>query len=334
MPMNGSLPTVGAGSMAKRRGEEEGRFCRYGAWYLSRIHREFCAEIRGVKEGRDPEAVHRMRVASRRLRAGIPLFSRCFSRKAYQKVSRGVRRITRDLGDARDLDVQIAYLEGLVESLREDGGPQVNGCIALLSRKKEERDALQPKVIADCSRLEQKGILSLLEEEIGAWNTPDGPPHRLPSRGFPMKRSGKAIQKKVEKLLSYSPAVGDPDAVEAHHAMRIAAKRLRYIIEVYAPLYRNELKPVLKRLKALQEILGNLHDCDVWIMDLQEALKRREDPSAERDPGLEAGMAFILKDQKKARAAYYLALREEWEALVASGLFSDLKDAVSSGVLH
>ncbi len=320
--------------MAKRQGDQNGRFCRYGAWYLSRIHRQFSAEIEGVKEGRDTEAVHRMRVASRRLRAGIPLFSRCFSRKTYQKVSRGVRRITRDLGDARDLDVQIVYLEGLIESLRADDGPEVKGCMSLLSRKSEMRDALQPKVIADCSRLEQKGIPALLEEEIGAWNTPDGPPRRLPSRGFPMKRSGKAIQKKVEKLLSFSPAVQDPDAAEAHHAMRIAAKRLRYVIEVYAPLYRNEVKPILKRLKALQEILGNLHDCDVWIMDLQDALGRGEDPSAERDPELEAGMSFILKDRKKARAAYYLALRGEWGALTASGLFSGLQDILSSRALH
>jgi len=175
--------------MVKRRGDQHGRFCRYGAWYLSRIHREFCAEIEGVKEGRDTEAVHRMRVASRRLRAGLPLFSRCFSKKVYQKVSRGVSRITSDLGDARDLDVQIGYLEGLIESLRADNAPEVKGCVALLSRKREMRDALQPKVIADCVRLEEKGIPALLAEEIGAWNIPDGPPHRIPSRGFPMKRS-------------------------------------------------------------------------------------------------------------------------------------------------
>jgi len=320
--------------MAKRRGDQHGRFCRYGAWYLSRIHREFCAEIEGVKEGRDTEAVHRMRVASRRLRAGLPLFSRCFSKKVYQKVSRGVSRITSDLGDARDLDVQIGYLEGLIESLRADNAPEVKGCVALLSRKREMRDALQPKVIADCVRLEEKGIPALLAEEIGAWNIPDAPPHRIPSRGFPMKRSGRAIQKKVEKLLSYAPAVQDPDAAEAHHAMRIAAKRLRYVIEVYAPLYRNELKPMLKRLKALQEILGNLHDCDVWIMDLQDTLKRMEDQSADRDPELEAGMAFILKDRREARAACYVALKEEWEMLTASGLFSDLMDTVSSRAKH
>jgi len=316
--------------MAKRRGDQNGRFCRYGAWYLSRVHREFCAEIEGVKEGRDTEAVHRMRVASRRLRAGLPLFSRCFSKKVYQKVSRGVRRITSDLGDARDLDVQIGYLEGLVGGLRVEDGAEVRGCMAILSRKRELRDALQPKVIADCVRLEEKEIPALLEEEIGAWDIPDGPPHRLPSRGFPMKRSGRAIQKKIEKLLSYAQSVRDPDAAEAHHAMRIAAKRLRYVIEVYAPLYRNELKSILKRLKALQEILGNLHDCDVWIMELQDTLQRREDQSTDRDPELEAGMAFILKDRRKARAAHYLALKEEWEALTASGLFSDLIGIVSS----
>src|SRR5690606_15542541 len=94
MPRNGSLHTGGAGSMPKGSGDGRAQVCRYGAWFLSRVALEFREEIEVVKEGRDVEAVHRMRVTSRRLRAGLPLFSQCFPGKAYKKISGGIRRIT------------------------------------------------------------------------------------------------------------------------------------------------------------------------------------------------------------------------------------------------
>jgi CHAD domain-containing protein len=59
----------------------------------------------------DPEHVHRMRVASRRLHASMPLFKSCFPGKKYRKWYRDIRPLTAALGTARDLDVQIAFLE-------------------------------------------------------------------------------------------------------------------------------------------------------------------------------------------------------------------------------
>ena len=73
------------------------------------------------------------------------------------------------------------------------------------------------------------------------------------------------ISRRLKALLSYERWVHNIDAVAEHHAMRIAAKRLRYTIEIYAPLYRLGLKKYLSRVKKIQEILGDMHDCDVWI---------------------------------------------------------------------
>jgi CHAD domain-containing protein len=317
--------------MPKGSGDGRAQVCRYGAWFLSRVALEFREEIEVVKEGRDVEAVHRMRVTSRRLRAGLPLFSQCFPGKAYKKISGGIRRITRDLGDARDLDVQIGYLEALIEEHRDDGGPAVDGCTILLSMKRTRREALQPKVVADCTRLEQKGVIELLEAGIAAWSGPGSILRESPPGGFPMKRSGSAIKRRAEKLESYSPMVQDPSAVEAHHAMRIAAKRLRYLLEVYAPLYRKEFRPAIRQLKRLQEILGNLHDCDVWIADLQEALGKGRKPAGTLDPVLDEGMVFVLKDRRKARDEYYLLLKKEWEALEAGGFCPHIREIASSG---
>ncbi len=75
----------------------------------------FLGEIDGVRSGRDIEHIHRMRVASRRLRAALPLFKSCFPKEKFRKWMPELQKITRALGDARDTDVQIAFLLRLKE---------------------------------------------------------------------------------------------------------------------------------------------------------------------------------------------------------------------------
>jgi inorganic triphosphatase YgiF len=70
----------------------------------------FAQEIEGVRLAEDIEYIHRMRVASRRLRAAFPLFASCFPQKQYGRWMAEIAGITRALGEARDADVQIAFL--------------------------------------------------------------------------------------------------------------------------------------------------------------------------------------------------------------------------------
>ncbi len=63
------------------------------------------------------------------------------------------------------------------------------------------------------------------------------------------------------------------DRVRELHDMRIAAKRLRYCFEFFSPLFDEEFKLHLKRFKQLQDYLGEIHDCDVWVDYLRAELK-------------------------------------------------------------
>jgi len=317
--------------MARKYDESKGEFCVYGARYLSRVYPRFRDEMNWVREGKDPEAIHRMRVASRRLRAGLPVFARCFPPRTYRKISGGIRRITKDLGDARDLDVQINYLEGILAAHAGIDEQATDGCTILLSRIRARREALQPKVIADCMKLEKKGIIDLMETNIRSWKKQSGPSKRALPGVFPVRRAQKAIERRIDTLEAYSPKVQDPGAVEAHHAMRIAAKKLRYLLEVYSSLYGKELGVILRRLKRLQEILGNLHDCDVWISDLLEARVRERKNPGGMDPALAKGMAFVLRDRRKARRDNYRLLKEEWKDLVDCGLFFRIREIAGQG---
>ena len=89
--------------------------CIFGVQRLLPLLDAFSKEIDGVKTDQDIEPIHRMRVASRRLRAALPLFASCFPEKKYQQWMEEIRKVTRALGEARDTDVQIAFLTKIIK---------------------------------------------------------------------------------------------------------------------------------------------------------------------------------------------------------------------------
>ena len=94
--------------------------CWHALQKLPGLLEAFTREIDGVKEGQDIEYIHRMRVASRRLRAALPLFRICFADNQYRKWLQEITQITRALGDARDADVQIAFLQKTQKKFRKN----------------------------------------------------------------------------------------------------------------------------------------------------------------------------------------------------------------------
>ncbi len=78
---------------------------------------------------------------------------------------------------------------------------------------------------------------------------------------------------RLEELGSFMPKATDPREVVALHDMRIAAKRLRYILEITAPCFGPYAKAATKLIKDLQDLLGEIHDCDVQIPEVTEFLQ-------------------------------------------------------------
>ena len=70
---------------------------------------------------------------------------------------------------------------------------------------------------------------------------------------------------RLDELRSFAPAALEPKAAEAQHEMRIAAKRLRYALEVLAPCFGPEAEATRDAAKRLQAVLGEIHDCDVML---------------------------------------------------------------------
>ncbi len=112
----------------------------------------------GVLDTNDPERVHDMRVATRRLRAALEIFAPCFPKGEHKELLREVKKLADALGERRDPDVQIALLEGLKAELGQGERTGVNGLIAeLRARQAQGNDAVAKEIErAQEMRLEER----------------------------------------------------------------------------------------------------------------------------------------------------------------------------------
>ena len=160
----------------------------------------------------------------------------------------------------------------------------------------------------------------------------------------------KIVSARLDELWSFADDALDPANVEELHEMRIAAKRLRYVLEVTAESgFGPYAVAAEKRVKKLQDLLGEIHDCDVQYprvetlrreLEGEAALQLRElaQGSADLDPGLVASLEPAAEERGLVTLATYLRARREllydqfvamWNDLERDGLRARLKFALS-----
>jgi CHAD domain-containing protein len=79
----------------------------------------------------------------------------------------------------------------------------------------------------------------------------------------------RIVAARLDELRGFSTAALAPDASGAQHDMRIAAKRLRYVLELFAPCLDERAEEARAAAKRLQSVLGNLHDCDLMLVKVE-----------------------------------------------------------------
>jgi CHAD domain len=160
----------------------------------------------------------------------------------------------------------------------------------------------------------------------------------------------RIVAARLDELCSFVPKALDPARVKALHDMRIAAKRLRYILEVAAePCFGLYAQTAIKRTKDLQDLLGELHDCDVQlprVRELQEELRAADSLEArarageapDLDPTLASGTPHAETWRGLETLSIYLRARrgllferflELWRSLERDGFRARLEYAIS-----
>jgi hypothetical protein len=121
------------------------------------------------------------------------------------------------------------------------------------------------------------------------------------------ENAARLIQVRLDELLALAPRALD-GKMKAQHDMRIAAKRLRYVLEVTGFAFGRSADTARRRARDLQDILGEIHDCDVMLPRVREHLKelQRADAKGVRDKG---GHAPDLDPRLAAQARHRTAYR-------------------------
>jgi CHAD domain-containing protein len=263
--------------------------------------RQYEERLRGAP---DPDDVHDMRVASRRLRAALQLFER---KRQLNQAHDVVKRLGGALGEVRELQVQLRWLDEAADRAREADRA---GIVAL--RQARERK-LTPRIDALHDALARWQRDVALVESAAASLTLKG---RLGGRRVRARLSKqlRGVHKQIKATLQSSDA-------RTAHQLRIAAKKLRYVAELCQPAFTAPMAALLDRLAPLQESLGQLHDADVHLPLVEKFLVRA-------DGTAQPGALSLLRAEMARREQLAAQLSVELQALDEADTLEDLRDAV------
>jgi CHAD domain-containing protein len=222
------------------------------------LRRHFAAMLAhepGVRLGEDPEELHDMRVATRRLRAALKLYSNALPKRA-ERYERDLRWVAGALGEVRDLDV---HLQRLSEETSRNGEVLEEVVSLLRERQVETRRGMLEAL--DSNRYERLMASFSATLRRGRSPTPTAPileaaPHLVRDRY-------KKVRKAANKLSEESPP-------EHFHDLRKKGKRLRYALEPLQEIYGKPAKKMVKLLKKTQDDLGDHQDLIVAAELMEE----------------------------------------------------------------
>jgi len=243
----------------------------------------------GTRLGQDPEALHDMRVATRRLRAALALFADVVPKRG-ERLRRELGWLGRTLGEVRDLDVQ---LERLAAEAGQDPAlaPAALAVSTVLARRRERARARMLRA------LDSRRYIRLLES-LAAF-VEAGPRVRGAARQSAALVAPDVLARAYKKTRRAGERLRSDSTPEEFHRMRIRAKRLRYALEFHESLYGRPAEELVAHLVTIQDQLGLHQDCQVMLGLIDEI---RKDGGKRLPPGALFAMG-TLAERVARRAA-------------------------------
>ncbi len=306
----------------------------FGAQVMLRQLQLMQDEVAGVIDLSDIECIHRMRVASRRLRAAQTVFDPILFRRRMGEWELVVKKVTRSLGAARDLDIQIETIRRFRLMVTEPKSQP--GANRLLLRLLQNRARAQKKVARIVKDFKDEKVVNQFQNRLVKMASPA---ETSPDTSAALYRlAAESIIEKLDILLSFEPFVDDPEKITELHAMRIAAKRMRYTLELFAPLVKDGYKNWLKPLKEIQDLLGYVHDCDVWMEFIPGFIQEEKALTRAYFGGLTGfrkilpGIKVFLENRKSDRQRRYQEFNLVWHRSTGKNIWEKLREKVLKSV--
>jgi len=328
-----------AAPQSKRLGLEADDLMVEAAHKVLSFHcRQMCKHEAGTRAGEDIEELHDMRVATRRMRAAFSVFAEYLAADATAPYLKGLKRTGRKLGAVRDLDVFWAKTETYVKELPV--GREVD-LEPLHVVWQGERERARSKMIAylDSGRYQRfREAFSTFLESARAGGLPvlsggvEPRPHRL-RFVVPL-----LIYERLAAVQAYEGWVTGPDVpLERLHALRIAAKGLRYTLEFFREVLGAEARVLIEQIKGLQDHLGDLQDAVVASGLLRDFLTwgtwgpntRGKKGTVRREPIVAPGVAAYLAARQAELQELINTFPQTWALIQAQSFRERIAACVS-----
>lgn len=281
---------------------------------LRRFFERMLAREDDVRKDEDPEDVHQMRVATRRLRASLEVVEGVYDPRLIRKYRRGLRRVARALGAVRDGDVFLGALADHREQLSQERQVQLEPLVTVVTAERvQKREQLLEEL--------ERGRYRSFKHDFSVFlTTPGAGVLPLPETGSPLRVrdcAGSVLWRRYEEWRAFEVVLPDASDEQLHYA-RIAGKYLRYTLEFFAEALGPRVDELLEPLAALQENLGALQD-GVTARAHIEALGMLGDAGAQ-------GYLAALLDR---REEHLHALPRHWEKVASAGYRRKLFELIS-----
>jgi len=284
--------------------------------YLSQLR----ANDPGTRVGIDPEALHDMRVATRRLRAAVRALGPGIPARSRANLEVELKWLGQLLGSVRDLDVQLErvahYSAGVPRGHRD-------GLRSFRMYLQRERARHRADMLVALSSPRYARLLIRMERFAAS-----GAPRGTSNRGAREPLAGvgrRTLQDAFRRLLKRGRALDGLPSPEDLHALRMRAKRLRYVLEFLRALTGKPGRRLIKRLVRLQDVLGTYHD---RIVTADRVRAYVQGPGGQQPPAtlltLSAFDAHELQNADEQRAR----LRATWKQFVRKRTRADLRAVV------
>ena len=206
----------------------------------------------------DPEIVHKMRVATRRLRSAFEIFDGAFEPRSIRKFRKPLRQLGRVLGYVRDLDVLLMHMRGYAATLRADDAASF---APLLEAWEEERMVLFSAMRAHLERPEYLAFRESFRSFVDTPGTGAIPDPEIIA-GVPRRIAHIAPElmlRRYTDVLAFDPFI-ERASIDLLHRLRIQCKKLRYTMECFAELLGPGGRKAIRQVVVLQDYLGELQD--------------------------------------------------------------------------
>jgi len=266
----------------------------------------FTRVLPAVADG-DVSALHRARVASRRLRELLPMLQ--LEPNTARKLNRRLRKVTSRLGAVRELDVLLLLIDELHVSRPARSAALSRVGITVAKNRDEARKRLSSKLpIADMARLGRK-----LERLAGMLHGAEESSSKTAARNWRWAVEAR-VASRATRLAEAVEAAGAVYLPERLHDVRIAVKKVRYAVELFAEIGGATTAADLRTLKRNQDLLGRMHDWQVLMDVVREVQASLMPPNLTLWRDLDA-LIMSLEDDCRHLHARYMRGRDHLAAL-------------------